>query len=278
MATPRPQPRPVFRYHNARRCVALVTGSSRGIGQAIALGLALDGYTIAVNYCVNAEAARETVRQIREHNGRAEMFQGDISNLSKLFTLVEAVNSQLGPPLVLINNAASRRTRLIQMLEPNDITDVMHTNFCAPFRLFQLCLPHMQEARFGRVVNISSLHARLAARRQSLYAASKAALESFTRAAALEYAPENIRVNAIQAGIIATDSVQAEMGDQGREQWEAEIPMNELGRPHHVADLARFLVSDNAHFIQGAIIPVDGGLHLKFPEPGPPPGAHLASP
>lgn len=238
------------------RGCALVTGASRGIGAAVARGLADDGWPVAVNYRESAAAAADVVNEIRAAGGEAFAIGVDVASHSAPDDLWEAIDCELGRPvLALVNNAAAIADGLVANMDDREWQHVIDTNLTAVFRLTRRALGPMGESRFGRVVNIASIVGPRANPGQASYAASKAGLIGFTRSVAVEYARRSVTVNAIAPGVIETDSSRGEVAGM-----RTAIPAGRAGAPEDVAACARFLVSPQASYVTGTVLTVDGGL------------------
>jgi 3-oxoacyl-[acyl-carrier protein] reductase len=234
---------------------ALVTGASRGIGAAIAVGLAGDGWPVAVNYRTDADGAAATVAAIEAVGGRAVSFQADVADPQAPAGLVEAVHRELGPIGVLVNNAGVRADGLALSLSDEDWQRVLDTNLHGTYRMTRQVLREMIRARFGRVVNIASVVGPRANAGQANYAASKAAVIGFTKTAAVEVARRGVTINAVAPGLIETDMTQeipATLAER--------VPAQRAGTPDEVAVAVVFLASERASYITGTTLYVDGGL------------------
>jgi 3-oxoacyl-[acyl-carrier protein] reductase len=235
---------------------ALVTGASRGIGAAIAKALASEGWPVGVNYRSDAESADAVVREITEAGGRAIAVQADISEPEAADALFARLEEELGPVLVLVNNAGVRADGLSPQIDDEDWARVIDTNLSAAFRLTRRALRPMIRNRFGRVVNIASVVGiEKANPGQANYAASKAGLVAMTKTVATEVARRNVTVNAVAPGLIETDMTE-DLGDG----LLALVPARRPGTPDEVAACVRFLTSDDAGYVTGVCLTVDGGL------------------
>ena len=241
--------------------LALVTGAAKGIGRAIALALARDGFTVAVHYRASEEAAEETVAQIRAGGGTAACFRADIAQPEQAAELVKAVEQQLGAVHTLVCNAGILTDSLIALTKPDDWRNVMATNLDAAFLLTKAVSRGMARQRAGRIIYISSDAGLLGDLMRAAYSASKAGLLGLCKTAAREFAPSRVTVNAVAPGIITTDMTAA-IPETRRAKQLAAIPMSRFGMPEEVAAVVRFLASDAAVWITGQTLCVDGGLHM----------------
>ncbi|MFL5824585.1 MAG: 3-oxoacyl-ACP reductase FabG [Solirubrobacteraceae bacterium] len=235
---------------------ALVTGASRGIGAAIARGLAADGWPVGVNYRADRAGAERVVAEIEGQGGRARAIQADVTDPAAPDTLWSALEAEFGVPvLVLVNNAGINRDNLAASLQEDEWSDVLQTDLTAAYRLTRRALRGMLRARAGRIVNIASVAGLRANPGQSNYAAAKAGLIAFTRTAAVEVARRGVTVNAVAPGWIETDMTAGISKD-----LLALVPARRAGTPEEVAACVRFLVSAPAGYVTGAVLSVDGGL------------------
>jgi 3-oxoacyl-[acyl-carrier protein] reductase len=234
---------------------ALVTGSARGIGAASAAALAADGWPVAVNYRSDAEGAEAVAESIRRAGGQAEAIQADVRDPSAVAELFKEVEGRFGPVLVLVNNAGVRADGLAPQLGDDEWERVLETNLSAAFRATRRALKPMIRARFGRVVNIASIVGPRANAGQANYAASKAGLIGFTKTVAVEVARRGVTVNAVAPGYVETQLTDG----VGNGMVEA-IPARRPGTPEEIASCVRFLASEDASYVTGATLTVDGGL------------------
>jgi 3-oxoacyl-[acyl-carrier protein] reductase len=234
---------------------ALVTGASRGIGAAIARALAADGWPVAVNFRSDEQGAVAVVKEIEDAGGRALAMQADVSDPGAADALFERAEAELGPVLVLVNNAGVRADGLSPQLDDEDWSKVIDTNLSAAFRTTRRALRPMIRARFGRVINVASIVGLRANPGQANYAASKAGLVAMTKTVAAEVARRKVTVNAVAPGLIETEFAEG----VGNKLLEG-IPARRIGTPEEVAACVRFLASDAAGYVTGSVLTVDGGL------------------
>jgi len=234
---------------------ALVTGASRGIGAAVAAALAEDGWRVGVNYRSDADGAQRVAGAITTAGGTAVPVAGDVSDPAAVDAVFGQVEDQLGPVLVLVNNAGVRADGLAVQLDDDDWSRVLDTNLSAAFRLTRRAVRTMIRRRFGRVVNVASVVGPKANAGQANYAASKAGLIGLTRTIAVEVARRGVTVNAVAPGFIETG-----MTDGLPPDLLNAVPARRAGTPQDVADCVRFLASDQAGYVTGTTLTVDGGL------------------
>jgi len=241
---------------------ALVTGAAKGIGRAIALALARDGFTVAVHYRSSEDAAADTVAQIRAMGGTAERFCADVTQPEQVMELVKAVEQQLGTIHTLVCNAGIIKSNLIALTKFDDWREVMAANLDSAFLLTKAVSRGMARQRAGRIIYISSDAGLLGDLMRAAYSASKAGLLGLSKTAARELASSRITVNAVTPGIITTDMTAA-IPETRRAKQLAAIPMGRFGTPEEVAAVVRFLASEDAAWITGQTISVDGGLCMR---------------
>lgn len=260
------QPQVLLRLQDLRDRVAIVTGGSRGIGRAVSLALAGSGVHVAINYLDGQEGASEEAERTRSDleacGVRVLCRPVDCRVPEEIDGFVEEVRLTLGGLHILVNNAGIGRDRALWRMSDEEWDDVIRTNLTGTFHALRAVSPHFRAQEYGKIVNVSSVHARRSEFGLSNYAASKAGILALTRSAALELGPSNVNVNAVAPGYIRTtrltESVPTEILDRARER----SALGRLGDPQEVAGAVLFLCSEAARHITGAVIPVDGGYQL----------------
>ena len=241
---------------------ALVTGAAKGIGRAIALALARDGFRVAVHYRASQAEAEATVAAIRAAGGTAEIFAADLADPAQADALVKSVEQALGPVHTLVSNAGILKGNLIAFTKFEEWREVMTANLDAAFLLTKAVARPMARQRAGRIIYISSDAGLLGDLMRAAYSASKAGLFGLAKTAARELAASRVTVNAVAPGIITTDMT-ADIPETRRVKQLASIPMARFGTPEEVAGVVRFLASDAAAWITGQTVCVDGGLCMR---------------
>lgn len=239
--------------------VAVVTGASRGIGKAIALKFAEEGAFVILNYNGSKERAEEVKAEIQEKGGSAEIFQCDVSDFAKCEAFIKEVIQTYGTIDILVNNAGITRDGLLMRMSESDFDEVMNTNLKGTFHCTRFVARQMMKQRYGRIINISSVVGVVGNAGQTNYAASKAGVIGFTKAAAKELASRKITVNAIAPGFIRTEMTDI-LSEKVKEETAAQIPLGMFGEPKDVANAAAFLASEEAGYITGQVLHVDGGM------------------
>ena len=241
--------------------IALVTGASRGIGRAIAIRLASDGAKVVVNFAGNLAKAQEVKEIIEANGGEAMLVQCDVSDFNAVEQMVKQVTDAWKSIDILINNAGITRDSLMLRMKPEDFDAVINTNLKGVFNCTKVVSKLMIKQRSGKVVNMSSVVALEGNAGQTNYAAAKAGIIGFTKSAARELAPRGITVNAIAPGFIETDMTSV-LTDEIKQSIAARIPIGRLGRTEDIANVTAFLVSEQANYITGQVIAVDGGFAM----------------
>jgi 3-oxoacyl-[acyl-carrier protein] reductase len=241
--------------------VAVVTGASRGIGKAIALELSRRGAAVFINYHNARSAAEELAALIQAEGRRAAVFQADVADFKQAQDLIKEALEQLGGLDILVNNAGITRDTLIMMMSEEDWDIVQTTNLKSTFNCSKAAVRHMMRKRYGRIINITSVAGQMGNAGQTNYSASKAGQIGFTKALAREVAARNITVNGIAAGYIETD-IWAKVPEEARQAALSIIPLGRKGQPEEIAHAVAFLASDQAAYITGQILGVDGGMTM----------------
>jgi 3-oxoacyl-[acyl-carrier protein] reductase len=241
--------------------VALVTGGSRGIGRAIASEFAARGAAVVVNYNASSEAAEDVVKQIQAAGGKAASYKADVSDFKQAEALVKFAVDSFGDLSILVNNAGITRDQLIMLMPEADWDAVINTNLKSTFNCSKAAVKHMMRKRIGRIINMSSVAGQMGNAGQTNYSASKGGQIAFTKALAREVASRNITVNAIAPGFVDTD-ILADMSPETMEAALKMVPLARKGRPEEIAYAAAFLASDEAAYITGQVLGVDGGMAM----------------
>ncbi len=239
--------------------VALVTGASRGIGKAIALTLAEAGLSVGVNYANNDVAAKELAASIRDAGGSALAVGADVGDTEQVDAMFDAVHEELGPVVVLVNNAGITRDNLMLRMSPDSWDQILTTNLKSVFLCSKVALRDMLRAKWGRIVSIASVAGVAGNAGQANYAASKAGVIGLTKSLAKEVGSRGITVNAVAPGWIKTDLTTA-LGEEATTRALESISLRRLGRPEEVASAVGYLASEAAGYITGQTIVVDGGM------------------
>jgi 3-oxoacyl-[acyl-carrier protein] reductase len=248
---------------SAGQRVAIVTGAARGIGAATAIKLARDGFAVAV-VDLDESNCKDTVEQITASGGRAIGVGADVSQAEQVTAAVDRVAAELGPPVVLVNNAGVIRDNLLFKMTDDDWDTVLGVHLKGAFLMSRATQAHMTEQKWGRIVNLSSSSA-LGNRGQANYSAAKAGMQGFTKTLAIELGQFGVTVNAVAPGFIATDMTAATAArvkmdfDVFQKEAAARIPVRRVGKPEDVANLIAFLASDGAGFVSGQVIYIAGG-------------------
>lgn len=241
--------------------IAIVTGGSRGIGKAVCLRLARMGATVVVNYVSRPDAAQETVAAIREAGGTAAAYQFDVANAEQVQAACKKIQADFGRIDILVNNAGITRDGLVAMMKEEAWDEVIDTNLKGAFNCIKAVSRPMMKQRWGRIVSIASVIGFAGNAGQANYAAAKAGMVGLTRSVARELASRGVTVNGVAPGYIETDMTR-ELSEEVTEKIKAEIPMNSLGSVDDVAAAVAYLVSEEARYVTGQFIHVNGGMFM----------------
>jgi 3-oxoacyl-[acyl-carrier protein] reductase len=246
---------------NDQSKVALVTGASRGIGAAIADELGSAGY-IVVGTATSQSGADKISQRLAARKSLGAGMVLDVTQPESIEVLLKSVIEKFGAPIILINNAGVTKDNILMRMKEGEWLDVINTNLTAVFRLSKACVRPMTKARWGRIVNISSVVGSMGNGGQSNYSASKAGVEGFGRALAKELGSRSITVNTVAPGFIDTDMTK-DLPEANKEALLSQIPLARLGLPSEIASVVRFLISDAAGYITGETIHVNGGMYMS---------------
>jgi len=241
--------------------VALVTGASRGIGKAIAHRLCADGY-IVVGTATSAGGAQRISDYLKELGNEGCGMTLDVANDDSVTQVIKSISDSHGAPLVLVNNAGITRDNLLMRMKTDEWSDVINTNLNALYRVSKACLRGMMKARWGRIINITSVVGSMGNAGQTNYAATKAGAEGFSRALAKEIGSRSVTVNCVAPGFIETDMT-AELSDGQKDAMLGQIPLGRLGAPEEIAALVGFLSSEAAGYITGETVHINGGMYMS---------------
>ena len=239
--------------------VAFITGATRGIGRAIALELANEGYNIALNYRTENEALETLKEEISKLGVECYPVQGDVSKVEDSERMTKEIIEHFEQIDVLVNNAGITKDNLILRMKEEEFTDVINVNLVGTFNITKNVIKYMTKKRYGKIINLSSVVGISGNAGQSNYAASKAGIIGFTKSIAKELGSRNITVNAVAPGFIQTDMTNV-LKDEIKEAIEGTIPLKRLGTAEDVAKVVKFLASDESSYITGQVINVDGGM------------------
>ena len=239
--------------------IALVTGSSKGLGRAIAIRLAEKGVRVAVNYNTSPDSAGEVVKAITDAGGSAISVQADVANLDQVVAMVKQVEEELGAVEILVNNAGIINDQLLMRMSDEAWRQVIDINLNGTFYCTRAVLRNMVRARWGRIINIGSVVGLRGNPAQTNYSASKAAIMGFTKALAKEVANRNITANVVTPGYFETETT-AILTDEQKSRWLSVIPQGHFGEVDDVAHMVTYLADERAKYITGQVISVDGGM------------------
>ncbi len=242
--------------------VAVVTGGGRGIGRAIAVRLAEEGAKVAISYRSNEEEAEKTAKLVREAGGECETFKGDVAVPEDVEALFKGVSESFGAAEILVNNAGITRDNIMLRMKEDEFDAVLQTNLKGTYLCTRAVLRGMVRARWGRIVNVSSVVGLIGNAGQANYAASKAGIIGFTKSVAREVAPRGITVNAVAPGYVETE-LTGGLPDEVKEQIRAQIPTGRIGEPEEIAEAVVFLAGEGASYVTGQTLSVDGGMVMQ---------------
>jgi len=240
---------------------AFVTGASRGIGRATAIALGAAGHPVGLCYANDEDGAAETVAAIEAAGGAALAVRADVAEVDQVVTALAAAEAAHGPTLVLVNNAGIARDGLVARMTDEQWRRVIDTDLTGAFHTIRRTVPGMMKARYGRIVNVSSVGGHLGVAGQANYAAAKAGLLGLSRSVARELAPRRITCNVVAPGPIVTAMTDG-LPDEWRTRVAETVPLGRFGTPEECAAVVAFLCSEIAGFVTGALVPVDGGLGM----------------
>jgi 3-oxoacyl-[acyl-carrier protein] reductase len=242
--------------------VGIVTGGGRGIGRAVAAQLAEEGANLAISYRSNDEAAEETAERVREAGVKCELFKGDVSSPGDVEALFEGVSEAFGRVDILVNNAGITRDNLMMRMKEEEFDEVLRTNLKGTYLCMRAALRPMIRARWGRIVNVSSVVGLVGNAGQANYAASKAGIIGFTKSVAREVAQRGVTANAVAPGYVETE-LTGGLPENVKDQIRGQVPMGRFGEPEEVAEVVAFLAGEAAGYLTGQTIAVDGGMTMQ---------------
>lgn len=239
----------------------LITGASRGIGREIALKFAKNGYSIILNYNSSEQKAIEVAKEVESLDSRYLLYKADVADEAQVANMIDKAMQTFGHIDVLVNNAGVALSKLFQQTSATEVAKVFGVNTFGVINCTKAVVPNMIYNKQGKIINISSVWGKVGASMETIYSASKGAVIAFTLALAKELAPSNISVNCVCPGVIDTDML-LNLTNNEKEQLKEQTPLMRLGTPQDIANAVYFLASDNANFITGQVITVDGGFAL----------------
>lgn len=242
--------------------VAVVTGGGRGIGRSVAIRLAREGANVAIVYRSNDETAMETAELVREEGVECEAFKGDVASAEDVQGAFKRISDTFGRLDILVNNAGITRDNLMMRMKEDEFDEVLRTNLKGTYLCTKAVLRNMVRARWGRIVNVTSVVGLAGNAGQANYAASKAGIIGFTKSVAREVAQRGITVNAVAPGYVETE-LTGVLDESIKEQIRAQIPAGRIGEPEEIADAVAFLSGEGASYLTGQTIAVDGGMVMQ---------------